>query len=61
MNRKTQNQKKTTYRNISPETDSLIREFRKVTKEIIKSNKSKEFLIETGIYNRKGQLSKAFR
>jgi len=49
------------YRNISPETASLIKAFNKVTKEIISSNKSREFLISTGIYTKEGTLSKAYR
>jgi len=49
------------YRNISPETASLIDAFKNATKEIISSNKSREFLIRTGIYTKKGTLSKAYR
>lgn len=48
-------------RNISPETASLINAFNKATKETISSKKSREFLLQTGIYTKKGNLSKVYR
>jgi hypothetical protein len=49
------------YKNISPETASLIDAFKKTTKEIISSKGSRDFLVQTGVYTKSGKLSKAYR
>jgi hypothetical protein len=49
------------YQNVSPETIDRIEAFKKVTKEIIAANGSRDFLIQTGVYTKEGKLSKIYR
>lgn len=53
---------KNTSKVVSPETTSFINKIKVLTREISASKeKSRDFLIKTGIYNKNGSLSKAYR
>ncbi len=50
------------YKNASPETKDFINKATKLMKDITASKeKSRDFLVKTGIYTKNGNLRKAYR
>jgi hypothetical protein len=59
---KTKKSKDDVTQSVSPETADFIRRVRMLTKEMCSSKeKSREFLVSTGIYDKDGNLTKRYR